>query len=172
MRFYYHFCLCVCSCWWRSGVAGSSDLGYLVGGSQKDVRPLCLSLCHTLSYICSYRQAQAAVLAVLPRLHQLKVPTKRPTDYFAEMAKSDQQMQKVRNGKGFLWKTEALYFSLYSWLVSLNVQTNKGITTLIGSQLSEENYYLSYLCQIHANQHQLDKCKVDFFLIKTVKGGR
>ncbi|EQB77503.1 putative rRNA-processing protein EBP2 [Camelus ferus] len=26
----------------------------------------------------------------------LKVPTKRPTDYFAEMAKSDQQMQKIR----------------------------------------------------------------------------
>ncbi|XP_003128129.1 probable rRNA-processing protein EBP2 [Sus scrofa] len=43
-----------------------------------------------------YRQAQAAVLAVLPRLHQLKVPTKRPTDYFAEMAKTDQQMQKIR----------------------------------------------------------------------------
>ncbi|KAF3819936.1 probable rRNA-processing protein EBP2 [Mirounga angustirostris] len=43
-----------------------------------------------------YRQAQAAVLAVLPRLHQLKVPTKRPSDYFAEMAKSDQQMQKIR----------------------------------------------------------------------------
>uniref|UniRef100_H2N7Q8 EBNA1 binding protein 2 n=2 Tax=Pongo abelii TaxID=9601 RepID=H2N7Q8_PONAB len=43
-----------------------------------------------------YRQAQAAVLAVLPRLHQLKVPTKRPTDYFAEMAKSDLQMQKIR----------------------------------------------------------------------------
>ncbi|CAO2588728.1 Probable rRNA-processing protein EBP2, partial [Lemmus lemmus] len=43
-----------------------------------------------------YRQAQAAVLAVLPRLHRLQVPTKRPTDYFAEMAKSDQQMQKIR----------------------------------------------------------------------------
>lgn len=43
-----------------------------------------------------YRQAQAAVLAVLPRLHQLKIPTKRPTDYFAEMAKTDQQMQKIR----------------------------------------------------------------------------
>ena len=156
----------MCSCWWRSGVAGPSDLGYLMRGSQKDViRPLCLSLFHTLSYIRSYRQAQAAVLAVLPRLHQLKVPTKRPTDYFAEMAKSDQQMQKVRNGKGFLWKTEALYLSLYSCLVSLNVQTNKGISTLKGSQLSEENYYLSYLCQIHANQHQVDKCKVDFFLI-------
>uniref|UniRef100_H0WL98 EBNA1 binding protein 2 n=1 Tax=Otolemur garnettii TaxID=30611 RepID=H0WL98_OTOGA len=46
--------------------------------------------------ISFYRQAQAAVLAVLPRLHQLKIPTKRPTDYFAEMAKSDQQMQKIR----------------------------------------------------------------------------
>ncbi|XP_048207041.1 probable rRNA-processing protein EBP2 [Perognathus longimembris pacificus] len=43
-----------------------------------------------------YRQAQAAVLAVLPRLHQLQIPTKRPDDYFAEMAKTDQQMQKIR----------------------------------------------------------------------------
>ncbi|KAM4872716.1 putative rRNA-processing protein EBP2 [Thomomys bottae] len=43
-----------------------------------------------------YRQAQAAVLAVLPRLHQLQIPTKRPNDYFAEMAKTDQQMQKIR----------------------------------------------------------------------------
>ncbi|XP_030876832.1 probable rRNA-processing protein EBP2 [Leptonychotes weddellii] len=58
-----------------------------------------------------YRQAQAAVLAVLPRLHQLRVPTKRPSDYFAEMAKSDQQMQKVRN-KGFLWKAKALHSSV------------------------------------------------------------
>ena len=57
---------------------------------------------HTWSCIFSYRQAQAAVLAVLPRLHQLKVPTKRPTDYFAEMAKTDQQMQKVRNKEGVL----------------------------------------------------------------------
>lgn len=53
----------------------------------------CLFL--TVSWLSSYRQAQAAVLAVLPRLHQLQVPTKRPNDYFAEMAKSDQQMQKV-----------------------------------------------------------------------------
>uniref|UniRef100_A0A8C0V231 EBNA1 binding protein 2 n=1 Tax=Cyanistes caeruleus TaxID=156563 RepID=A0A8C0V231_CYACU len=44
----------------------------------------------------SYRQAQAAVLEALPRLHKLQVPTRRPDDYFAEMAKSDQQMQKIR----------------------------------------------------------------------------
>ncbi|XP_040422047.1 probable rRNA-processing protein EBP2 [Cygnus olor] len=43
-----------------------------------------------------YRQAQAAVLEALPRLRKLKVPTRRPDDYFAEMAKSDQQMQKIR----------------------------------------------------------------------------
>lgn len=43
-----------------------------------------------------YRQAQATVLEALPRLHKLKIPTKRPEDYFAEMAKSDQHMQKVR----------------------------------------------------------------------------
>lgn len=43
-----------------------------------------------------YRQAQAAVLEALPRLRKLHVPTRRPDDYFAEMAKSDQQMQKIR----------------------------------------------------------------------------
>ncbi|XP_062437737.1 probable rRNA-processing protein EBP2 [Rhea pennata] len=43
-----------------------------------------------------YRQAQAAVLEALPRLQKLQVPTRRPDDYFAEMAKSDQQMQKIR----------------------------------------------------------------------------
>ncbi|XP_072366953.1 probable rRNA-processing protein EBP2 [Scyliorhinus torazame] len=43
-----------------------------------------------------YRQAQATVLDALPRLQRLKIATKRPDDYFAEMAKSDQQMQKIR----------------------------------------------------------------------------
>lgn len=43
-----------------------------------------------------YRQAQAAVLSGIPRLHQLGVPTKRPDDYFAQMAKSDDHMTKVR----------------------------------------------------------------------------
>ncbi|XP_048832051.1 probable rRNA-processing protein EBP2 [Brienomyrus brachyistius] len=43
-----------------------------------------------------YRQAQAAVLEAMPRLQMLKLPTKRPEDYFAEMAKSDQHMQKIR----------------------------------------------------------------------------
>lgn len=76
---------------------------------------------HTWSCIFSYRQAQAAVLAVLPRLHQLKVPTKRPTDYFAEMAKTDQQMQKVRNREGVLWETEALCLSALSWLISFSI---------------------------------------------------
>ncbi|XP_032884538.1 probable rRNA-processing protein EBP2 [Amblyraja radiata] len=43
-----------------------------------------------------YRQAQATALDALPRLQQLKIATKRPDDYFAEMAKSDQHMQKIR----------------------------------------------------------------------------
>ncbi|XP_078417199.1 putative rRNA-processing protein EBP2 [Cetorhinus maximus] len=43
-----------------------------------------------------YRQAQATVLDALPQLQRLKIATKRPDDYFAEMAKSDQQMQKIR----------------------------------------------------------------------------
>ncbi|BFY99457.1 hypothetical protein BsWGS_02497 [Bradybaena similaris] len=43
-----------------------------------------------------YRQAQATVLEGLARLAKLSIPTKRPEDYFAEMAKSDEHMKKVR----------------------------------------------------------------------------
>ncbi|XP_047444079.1 probable rRNA-processing protein EBP2 [Mugil cephalus] len=43
-----------------------------------------------------YRQAQGAVLEGLPLLSEHNIPTKRPEDYFAEMAKSDQHMQKIR----------------------------------------------------------------------------
>ncbi|GFO41509.1 ebna1 binding protein 2-like [Plakobranchus ocellatus] len=44
-----------------------------------------------------YRQAQASVLLGLTKLAELSVPTKRPEDYFAEMAKSDDHMKKVRS---------------------------------------------------------------------------
>ncbi|XP_013100025.1 probable rRNA-processing protein EBP2 homolog [Stomoxys calcitrans] len=43
-----------------------------------------------------HRQAQAAVIEGIRRLHELGVKTKRPDDYFAEMAKSDEHMQKIR----------------------------------------------------------------------------
>lgn len=43
----------------------------------------------------SYRQAQATVLEALPLLNKHGIATKRPEDYFAEMAKTDQHMQKV-----------------------------------------------------------------------------
>ncbi|XP_039749283.1 probable rRNA-processing protein EBP2 homolog [Pararge aegeria] len=43
-----------------------------------------------------HRQAQAAVVDGIKRLQELNIPTKRPDDYFAEMAKSDDHMQKVR----------------------------------------------------------------------------
>jgi rRNA-processing protein EBP2 len=42
-----------------------------------------------------YRQAQDAVLECIPKLHALGVKTKRPEDYFAEMAKTNEHMQKV-----------------------------------------------------------------------------
>lgn len=41
-------------------------------------------------------QAQGAVMDGINRLKKLGVPTSRPDDYFAEMAKSDEHMQKVR----------------------------------------------------------------------------
>ncbi|KAK2176415.1 hypothetical protein NP493_663g00038 [Ridgeia piscesae] len=43
-----------------------------------------------------YRQAQSAILEGIERLHSMHIPTKRPDDYFAEMAKSDVHMKKVR----------------------------------------------------------------------------
>ncbi|KAG7170797.1 probable rRNA-processing protein EBP2 homolog [Homarus americanus] len=43
-----------------------------------------------------YRQAQAAVMEGFERLQSLNQPTLRPSDYFAQMAKSDEHMQKVR----------------------------------------------------------------------------
>ena len=43
-----------------------------------------------------YRRAQSAVLEAIPRLRKMKIVTKRPEDYFAEMAKTDDHMKKVR----------------------------------------------------------------------------
>ncbi|KAJ0180117.1 hypothetical protein K1T71_004708 [Dendrolimus kikuchii] len=43
-----------------------------------------------------HRQAQAAVIEGIKKLKELGIPTRRPDDYFAEMAKSDEHMQKVR----------------------------------------------------------------------------
>jgi rRNA-processing protein EBP2 len=43
-----------------------------------------------------YNQAQDAVRVAIPRLQKLGVSVFRPTDYYAEMAKSDEHMQKVR----------------------------------------------------------------------------
>lgn len=47
--------------------------------------------------ICSYRQAQAAVLQALPKLKKAGVATRRPEDFLAQMAKSDEHMVRVRS---------------------------------------------------------------------------
>lgn len=43
-----------------------------------------------------YRQAQTAIRDGIVKLKEHGVPTKRPDDYFAEMAKTDEHMQKIR----------------------------------------------------------------------------
>jgi len=43
-----------------------------------------------------YRQAQATVIESLARLKNMGIPTKRPDDYFAQMMKSDDHMQRIR----------------------------------------------------------------------------
>ncbi|KFB38896.1 hypothetical protein ZHAS_00006212 [Anopheles sinensis] len=45
--------------------------------------------------ILFHRQAQAATIEGIRRLHELGVATKRPSDFFAEMAKSDDHMQRI-----------------------------------------------------------------------------
>ena len=42
------------------------------------------------------KQAELTVVQSLPKLEKFGVKTKRPEDYFAEMAKSDNHMKKVR----------------------------------------------------------------------------
>ncbi|CAD6237071.1 GSCOCG00002126001-RA-CDS [Cotesia congregata] len=43
-----------------------------------------------------HRQAQAAVMFCMPRIKKLGIPTIRPEDYYAEMAKTDEHMHKIR----------------------------------------------------------------------------
>ncbi|KAK2583582.1 hypothetical protein KPH14_009526 [Odynerus spinipes] len=43
-----------------------------------------------------HRQAQGAVIDGIARIKKLGIPTIRPDDYFAQMAKTDEHMQKVR----------------------------------------------------------------------------
>lgn len=45
--------------------------------------------------LCSYEQAQSAVVVGLRKLEELEIPTTRPEDYFAEMVKTDDHMRKV-----------------------------------------------------------------------------
>uniref|UniRef100_F1L690 rRNA-processing protein EBP2 n=1 Tax=Ascaris suum TaxID=6253 RepID=F1L690_ASCSU len=46
--------------------------------------------------IVFYKQAQEAVQTAIPRLLKMGIKVFRPSDYYAEMAKSDEHMQKVR----------------------------------------------------------------------------
>ncbi|XP_070491662.1 probable rRNA-processing protein EBP2 homolog [Chironomus tepperi] len=46
--------------------------------------------------IIFYRQAQTAIKDGIKKLIECGIPTKRPDDYFAEMAKTDEHMQKIR----------------------------------------------------------------------------
>ncbi len=52
-----------------------------------------------------HRQAQLAAIEGIKRLRSLGVPTTRPDDYFAEMMKTDEHMQKVS-----LWGYHGIVF--------------------------------------------------------------
>lgn len=71
----------------------------------------------------SYRQAQATVLAALPLLNKHSIATKRPDDYFAEMAKTDQHMQKV--SFLFLLLLFSFFFNPFTFPITFEIFTNK-----------------------------------------------
>lgn len=58
--------------------------------------PICFQLSLDCIFCFSHRLAQAALLKGLPRLKAFNIPTKRPDDFLAEMAKTDAHMTKVR----------------------------------------------------------------------------
>jgi len=59
-----------------------------------------------------YRQAQATVFEAIPRLRSANIATKRPDDFYAQMAKTDEHMKKIReylvNRKADIEKREKL----------------------------------------------------------------
>lgn len=52
--------------------------------------------------VFSYIQAEKAVQIAVPRLLSMGVKVIRPSDYYAEMAKSDGHMQKVCNASALV----------------------------------------------------------------------
>lgn len=77
-----------------------------------------------------HRQAQAAVLEGLARLKAIGVVTKRPEDYFAEMAKSDSHMQKVVI-QYFLIVLCYDPITIYSYLLYTVLWRNKMVDTFV-----------------------------------------
>ncbi len=66
----------------------------------------------------SYRLAQAAVQEGLPRLKKAGIPTKRPDDYYAEMAKTDEHMKKVCILDGMARSTQIYQINIWHALDS------------------------------------------------------
>lgn len=83
--------------------------------------------------ILFYRQAQSVVLEAIPKLHQLGIKTTRPEDYFAQMAKSDDHMHKIRrimeNKKQATMRTEKVRkireLKKFSKQIQVEVDQNK-----------------------------------------------
>jgi len=61
----------------------------------------------------SYRQAQATVLEAIPRLKAAKLATKRPDDYYAQMAKSDEHMKKVKYSLPPFYALKQMFFFVF-----------------------------------------------------------
>lgn len=93
---------------------------------------------YVVLYYFSYKQAQATVSKALPKLIKLAIPTKRPDDYFAEMVKSDDHMQRVLTLRQLLtviiilWEVVYLWSNFQPWFLELNSSFVKMMNYTLG----------------------------------------
>lgn len=81
-----------------------------------------------------HRQAQGAVLEAIPKLKVLSIPTIRPDDYFAEMAKSDDHMTKIRQN---LMRTQKQH-QMSERVKQLRLQKKEGKALQIQTKLERQ----------------------------------
>lgn len=103
--------------------------------------------------ILFHRQAQATVLEAIVKLKEVGIPTKRPDDYFAEMAKSDQHMQKIREN---LMKQQVSQQQIER-VKQLRTQRKEGKAIQIQSKLQKQQEKKEMLDQVKKVRKGINK---------------
>lgn len=103
--------------------------------------------------ILFHRQAQATVLEAIAKLKEMGIPTKRPDDYFAEMAKTDQHMQKIREN---LMKQQASQQQIER-VKQLRTQRKEGKAIQIQAKLQKQQEKKEMLDQVKKVRKGINK---------------